>query len=289
MSQSIRVCGIRPMLQALAMRRIQRGWIWAGLVSALLLAWFVLPVVTNSIAEEINPINRLRPPSLAHWFGTDQLGRDLLLRCIDGGRISLMIGVSVAALALVIGTFLGLLTLRSRLLDLLLMRLADGLMAIPSILVAVALVSAFGSSMPTLIVAIAVPEVPRIMRLLRSALLPLRAASFVEAARMSGCGWGRTILVHLLPNALPLLVVQGTYTTANAMLVESGLSFIGLGMPGETPSWGRIIAEGKLYFQLFPYQVLIPGALLTLAIYLINILGDELRERLDPRLQAVSR
>jgi peptide/nickel transport system permease protein len=268
---------------AASIRRIPRAWLLCALALVAFSAVAVFPL--GVAGTDVNPVIRLRPPSLAHWFGTDQLGRDLFLLCIEGGRISLMIGASVAALALAVGTLLGLLALRSRVLDLLLMRLADGLMAIPSILIAIGLVSVFGSSIPILIVAISVPEIPRIMRLLRSALLPLRESDFVEAARMSGCGWAGVIFVHLFPIAIPVLAVQGTYTMANAILVESGLSFLGLGVPGDTPSWGGIIAEGKLYFQLFPYQVLIPGALLAFSIYLINLLGDWLRERLDPRLQ----
>ena len=258
----------------------------AGLLGVLLLA---APAFLGGAGDQVNPVQRLRIPSLQHPFGTDQLGRDLLARCIEGGQISLLVGVSVTLVAIGVGTAIGLLALRAPALDVVLMRVADGLMAIPAILIAVALVSVWGSSIPTLILAIAVPEIPRVIRILRSALLSLRHAHFVEAARMSGCGWTRLILVHLLPNAWPVLIVQATYTMANAILIESGLSFIGLGVPGETPSWGRIIAEGKLFFQLFPYQVLIPGVLLAATIWVINAFGDALRERLDPRLQAVAR
>lgn len=258
-------------------------------LSLLCVAALAAPFFLGSAGTQVNPVARLRVPSLAHPFGTDQLGRDLLLRCIEGGQISLLIGLSVALLAMLAGTTVGLLALRAPALDLVLMRLADGLMAIPAILIAIAIVSVWGSSIPALVIAIAVPEIPRVMRILRSALLPLRRAPFIEAAHMSGCGWTRVILIHLLPNAWPVLIVQATYTMANAILIESGLSFIGLGVPGETPSWGRIIAEGKLFFQLFPYQVLIPGLLLATLIWLINLFGDGLRERLDPRLQAVAR
>jgi peptide/nickel transport system permease protein len=262
---------------------------WGAAAAALGAAVIAAPVFLGGAGEQVNPVQRLRIPSVQHPFGTDQLGRDLLARCIEGGQISLLVGMSVTLVALGLGTAVGLLALRARALDLVLMRVADGLMAIPAILIAVALVSVWGSSIEALILAIAVPEIPRVIRILRSALLALRQAHFVEAARMSGCGWTRLILVHLLPNAWPVLIVQATYTMANAILIESGLSFIGLGIPGETPSWGRIIAEGKLFFQLFPYQVLIPGLLLAATVWVINVLGDALRERLDPRLQAVAR
>jgi peptide/nickel transport system permease protein len=261
--------------------------LFGGSGVALVFAGMVLaafPVFVDTITR-LDPVMRLKPPSAQHWFGTDHLGRDLLLMCLSGGRISMLIGVSVASLSLAVGSVLGLLTMASRAADLLLMRLADGLMAIPAILIAITLVSISEASVASLILALSVPEIPRVMRIVRSAVLSLREASFVEVARMGGCSWSRVLAVHMLPNTLPLLIVQGTYTVANAILVESGLSFIGLGVPAELPSWGRIIAEGRLFLQLFPYQVLIPGILLAAAVFAINVFGDRLRDHTDTRLQ----
>jgi peptide/nickel transport system permease protein len=231
----------------------------------------------------VDPVSRLQPPGAAHPFGTDQLGRDLLAMCLSGGRVSLFIGLAVAGLSIAVGTLLGLMAMLSRAADMLLMRLADGLMAIPAILLAITLVSVFEAGIGNLIIALAVPEIPRVMRIVRSAALSLRDSTFVEAARMGGCSRLRVLFTHILPNTVPLLIVQGTYTIANAILVEAGLSFIGLGVPAETASWGRIIAEGRLFFQLFPYQVLIPGVMLAALIYAVNVAGDRLRDSFDLR------
>lgn len=252
-------------------------------VAAFAAALVLLPLVLDPGAMRVDPVSRLKPPGADHPFGTDQLGRDLLAMCLQGGRVSLLIGLSVAGLSLAAGTVLGLLALFSRTSDALLMRLADGLMAIPAILLAITLVSVFEAGIGNLVIALAVPEVPRVMRIVRSAALALRDSTFVEAARMAGCSRLRVLVVHILPNTVPLLIVQGTYTIANAILVESGLSFIGLGVPAETASWGRIIAEGRLFFQLFPYQVMIPGIMLAALIYAVNVAGDRLRDSLDLR------
>ena len=263
------------------------GWGMAVAVFAAMLV--LLPILMDPDSMRVNPVSRLRPPGADHPFGTDQLGRDLLAMCLQGGRVSLLIGVSVAGLSLAVGTILGLLALFSRTSDALLMRLADGLMAIPAILLAITLVSVFEAGIGNLVIALAVPEIPRVMRIVRSAALALRDSTFVEAARMAGCGRLRVLVVHILPNTVPLLIVQGTYTIANAILVESGLSFIGLGVPAETASWGRIIAEGRLFFQLFPYQVLIPGIMLAALIYAVNVAGDRLRDSLDLRVAGGAR
>jgi len=250
-------------------------------IFALVLA--IVPPMLGSDAMRVDPVSRLQPPGAAHLFGTDQLGRDLLAMCLSGGRVSLFIGLAVASLSIAAGTLLGLMAMFSRAADMLLMRLADGLMAIPAILLAITLVSVFEAGIGNLIIALAVPEIPRVMRIVRSAALSLRDSTFVEAARMGGCGRLRVLFTHILPNTVPLLIVQGTYTIANAILVEAGLSFIGLGVPAETASWGRIIAEGRLFFQLFPYQVLIPGVMLAALIYAVNVAGDRLRDSLDLR------
>ena len=249
----------------------------------------IVPPMLGSDAMRVDPVSRLQPPGAAHPFGTDQLGRDLLAMCLSGGRVSLFIGLAVAGLSIAVGTLLGLMAMLSRAADMLLMRLADGLMAIPAILLAITLVSVFEAGIGNLIIALAVPEIPRVMRIVRSAALALRDSTFVEAARMGGCGPLRVLFTHILPNTVPLLIVQGTYTIANAILVEAGLSFIGLGVPAETASWGRIIAEGRLFFQLCPYQVLIPGVMLAALIYAVNVAGDRLRDSFDLRSEEAMR
>jgi len=263
-----------------SIRALGAGGIAVAVFAAVLV---LLPLAMHPGAMRVDPVSRLKPPGTDHPFGTDQLGRDLLAMCLQGGRVSLLIGLSVAGLSLAAGTALGLLALFSRTSDVLLMRLADGLMAIPAILLAITLVSVFEAGIGNLVIALAVPEIPRVMRIVRSAALALRYSTFVEAARMAGCSRLRVLIVHILPNTVPLLIVQGTYTIANAILVESGLSFIGLGVPAETASWGRIIAEGRLFFQLFPYQVMIPGIMLAVLIYAVNVAGDRLRDSLDLR------
>ena len=252
-------------------------------VAIFAVALAIVPPMLGSDAMRVDPVSRLQPPGAAHPFGTDQLGRDLLAMCLSGGRVSLFIGLAVAGLSIAVGTLLGLMAMLSRAADMLLMRLADGLMAIPAILLAITLVSVFEAGIGNLIIALAVPEIPRVMRIVRSAALALRDSTFVEAARMGGCSRLRVLFTHILPNTVPLLIVQGTYTIANAILVEAGLSFIGLGVPAETASWGRIIAEGRLFFQLFPYQVLIPGVMLAALIYAVNVAGDRLRDSFDLR------
>ena len=252
-------------------------------VAIFAVALAIVPPMLGSDAMRVDPVSRLQPPGAAHPFGTDQLGRDLLAMCLSGGRVSLFIGLAVAGLSIAVGTLLGLMAMLSRAADMLLMRLADGLMAIPAILLAITLVSVFEAGIGNLIIALAVPEIPRVMRIVRSAALSLRDSTFVEAARMGGCSRLRVLFTHILPNTVPLLIVQGTYTIANAILVEAGLSFIGLGVPAETASWGRIIAEGRLFFQLFPYQVLIPGVMLAALIYAVNVAGDRLRDSFDLR------
>jgi peptide/nickel transport system permease protein len=267
-----------------ALRFIRTFGTSGAALAAFVATLVVLPLLVGQDGMRVDPVLRLRSPSVGHPFGTDQLGRDLLAMCLQGGRVSLLIGLSVAALSLALGTLLGLLSLFSRTTDAMLMRLADGLMAIPAILLAITLVSVFEAGIGNLVIALAVPEIPRVMRIVRSAALALRDSTFVEAARMAGCGRLRVLMVHILPNTVPLLIVQGTYTIANAILVESGLSFIGLGVPAETASWGRIIAEGRLFFQLFPYQVMIPGIMLAMLIYWVNVVGDRLRDSLDLRI-----
>jgi peptide/nickel transport system permease protein len=229
-------------------------------------------------------INRLRPPSERFWFGTDQFGRDVFARTMHGARVSLMVGFVVAAISCAVGLLLGLLCGYFRRVDALLMRVMDGLMAIPSLLLAIALITLTRPGLAIVIVAIIIPEVPRIVRVVRSLVLSIRSQPYIESAIAGGTRGAKLLLRHILPNTLAPLIVQGSYVFASAMLIEAGLSFIGAGVPPETPSWGNIIAQGRSFFQLAPWTILIPGCFLAVAVLAVNMLGDGLRDRLDPRL-----
>jgi peptide/nickel transport system permease protein len=234
--------------------------------------------------QALSPIRRLRWPSAAYWFGTDMLGRDIYSRTIYGGRVSLTVGISVALLSISLGMLIGLVTGFSRWADAIVMRIMDGLMSIPAVLIAIALMALTRASMENVIFAITVAEVPRVTRLVRGVVLTLRELPFVEAAHASGTGFFRILWRHILPNTLPPLLVQGTFVAASAMIVEAILSFLGAGTPPNIPSWGNIMAEGRSLFQVAYYIVLIPGAFLSVTVLAINLLGDGLRDALDPRL-----
>jgi peptide/nickel transport system permease protein len=232
----------------------------------------------------LNPMQRLRAPSEAHWFGTDQFGRDIWSRVVYGTRVSLMVGVSVAVLSVAIGLVIGLVAGYLRWVDAIVMRVMDGLMAIPDILLAIALVSLSGASMRTVIVAITIPSIPRVVRLVRSVVLTVREEPYVEAAVAVGTPLHKILIRHVLPNCVPPLIVQATYVCAFAMLTEAILSFLGAGTPPEIPSWGNMMAEGRMFFPIAPRIVLLPGVALALVILAVNVLGDGLRDRLDPKL-----
>jgi peptide/nickel transport system permease protein len=218
------------------------------------------------------------------WLGTDSFGRDMYSRVIYGARVSLLVGSGTALLALCLGGLLGMLAGYFRRVDAVLMRFMDGLMAIPAVLLAIALVAALGAHVGTVVVAIAIPEVPRVTRLVRSLVLSLREEPFVEAARALATPTPTILLRHILPNAMAPLLVQGTFVAAAAVLTESVLSFLGLGLPPDIPTWGNIMAEGRVQFSQYPGQVLWPAALLIPTVLAINLLGDGLRDVLDPKL-----
>jgi peptide/nickel transport system permease protein len=230
------------------------------------------------------PIQRLRPPSERWWFGTDQFGRDVFARTVYGARVSLIVGLSVALIASAIGLLIGLICGYFRWIDGVVMRIMDGLMAIPSILLAIALITLTRPGLGIVIVAIVIPEVPRISRVVRSVVLSIRDQPYVESAIAGGTRSGKLLVRHILPNTLAPLIVQGTYVCASAMLIEAGLSFLGAGVPPEIPSWGNIIAQGRTFFQIAPWSIFIPGAFLAVTVLAVNMLGDGLRDRLDPRL-----
>jgi peptide/nickel transport system permease protein len=230
------------------------------------------------------PVNRLQPPSEKHWFGTDNLGRDVFARTVYGAQISLLVGLSVAAVSVLFGLAIGLTAGNSRRLDGPIMRVMDGVMAIPAILLAIALVSLSRASVGIVIVAIVIPEVPRVVRLVRAVVLTVREQPFVEAAIAGGSRRTKILLRHILPSTVAPLIVQATYICASAILVESALSFLGAGTPPEIPTWGNMIASSRLYLARAPWTIFFPGACLAIVVLAVNLLGDGLRDRLDPRL-----
>ena len=230
-----------------------------------------------------SPAQRLRPPSERFWFGTDSFGRDVYSRTIYGGRISLTIGFSVALLATTAGLAIGLVAGYLRVADAILMRVMDGLMAIPSILLAIAIIAITRASVRGVLLAITIPEIPRVVRLVRGIVLTLREQPFVEATRGLGSGVPRILVRHLLPNTLAPLTVQATYICAVAVLIEAALGFLGAGTPPEIPSWGNIMAEGRTNFQVGPWMILFPGTFLAVIVLAVNLVGDGLRDLLDPR------
>jgi len=253
------------------------------ILAVLTLIALIGPIFTQS-PTSINPMIRIKPPSADMWFGTDPLGRDLFARAIWGGRISLSVGVAVAIVAVGFGLLLGLLAGYIRVLDAIIMRVMDGLMAIPGILLAIALISLTGASLFTVIVAITIPEIPRVVRLVRSVVLTVREEAYVEAAIAAGTKLPSIMIRHILPNTIAPLIVQATYVCASAMLTESILGFLGAGIPPEIPSWGNIMSEGRTYFQLCPWIIFFPGVALGVTVMSVNIVGDGLRDTLDPRI-----
>lgn len=230
------------------------------------------------------PTRRLQPPSPQFWFGTDHLGQDVFARTVHGARVSLIVGVSVAAISVVIGLMIGLLAGYYRMVETVVMRLMDGLMAIPAILLAIALVALNQGSIGIVVAAIAIPELPRVVRLVRSIVLSVRELPFVEAAVACGARTPRILWRHIMPSTIAPLVVQATYICASAILVEASLSFLGAGVPPEVPSWGNMIASSRLYLARAPWTIFCPAIALALVVLAVNLLGDGLRDRLDPRI-----
>ncbi len=267
-----------------AIRRNPTIALGGALLALLVIMAVFAPWIATTDPLKIAPVNRLRPPSERWWFGTDQFGRDLFSRTVYGARVSLIVGLSVAALSSLLGLALGLACGYFRRVDGIVMRIMDGLMAIPSILLAIALITLTRPGLGIVIVAIVIPEVPRIVRVVRAVVLSIRSQPYVESAIAGGTRNLRLLSRHVLPNTLAPLIVQSTYVCASAMLIEAGLSFLGAGVPPEVPSWGNIIAQGRTFFQIAPWTIMIPGAFLAVTVLAVNLLGDGLRDRLDPRL-----
>ena len=256
-----------------------------ALLSLIVLTAIFAPLLAPHDPLLLAPAQRLKPNTALHWLGTDGYGRDVLSRIIYGGRISLVIGVGAAIFSVVIGLLIGLVSGFFKWVDAVMMRVMDGLMAIPSILLAIAVVSLSGASVMTVLIAITIPEIPRVARLVRSVVLSAREEPYVEAAISVGSGLPKIMWRHLMPNTIAPLIVQGTYVCASAVLTEAILSFLGAGISPETPTWGNIMAEGRAYFQVKPSLIFWPGLLLSIAILSVNLIGDAARDALDPRMK----
>ncbi len=254
------------------------------LLLMLILVGIFAPYLWTVDPTAIAPAKRMRSPSELYWFGTDAIGRDVYSRVIFGTRVSLIVGLSVALLATFVGLGIGLISGFVRWADGIIMRIMDGLMSIPPILLAVALMALTRGSVGNVIMAITIAEIPRVSRLVRGVVLSLREQPYVDAAIASGTRTPMIILRHILPNTLAPLLVQATYVCASAMIVEAILSFIGAGTPPTIPSWGNIMAEGRALWQVKPFIVFFPAAFLSVTVLAVNLVGDGLRDALDPRM-----
>jgi peptide/nickel transport system permease protein len=254
------------------------------LIGIMIFIAIFAPYLGTKDPTALAPAKRTREPSALYWFGTDMLGRDVYSRVMYGSRVSLIVGFSVALLASVLGTFIGLVSGFIRGLDTVIMRAMDGLMSIPPILLAIALMALTRASVQNVVIAISIAEFPRVSRLIRGVVLSLREQPYVEAAIASGTRVPAIIWKHILPNTLAPLMVQATFICASAMITEATLSFIGAGTPPIIPSWGNIMAEGRALWQVKPYIVFFPAIFLSVTVLAVNLLGDGLRDALDPRL-----
>lgn len=275
-----------------------RSIVLGGAILAFIVLIAILaPMLGTTDPAAIDPAARnLRPAAegtvrnvdgtqttVKHWMGTDSLGRDVYSRVVYGARASLIVGVSVALISAAIGLVIGVLAGFLRRLDSVVMRVMDGLMSIPAILLAIGLVSLSRAGLRSVILAIIIPEIPRVVRLVRSVVLSVREEPYVEAAIALGARLPRLLAQHVVPKTIAPLVVQTTFICASAIIIEATLSFLGVGIPPETPTWGNIMAEGRALFRIFPHNILFPGIFLAVTVLAVNILGDGLRDMLDPR------
>jgi peptide/nickel transport system permease protein len=279
-------------------RRAGPGWatlltrrkttlVGAVIMAVMLFVGLLAPLIGGNPGH-MDVAGRLAAPGRAHWFGTDDVGRDVWSRVVYGARLSLLVGVAVVALSFVVGVVCGTVAGYYRRLDNVVMRVMDGLMAFPAIVLAIALMAALGPSVVNVIVAIAVVYSPRVARVVRGSVLVIRETAYVEAARALGASDLTLIGRHVLPNCLSPVIVQGSFTFAAAVLTEAALSFLGVGVPPYIPSWGVILAEGRLYIQQAPWLVLYPGVAIMLTIFGLNLFGDGLRDLLDPKIRGLA-
>ena len=276
------------------------GWRWLrllrrrriALLGAILVVLNVLvailaPVIGRWEPQRLDVQARLAPPTPAHWMGTDDVGRDVWSRVVHGTRLSMVVGGAVVLLSFVGGIVFGLLGGYYRPLDNVLMRIMDGFMAFPGIILAIALMASLGPSVVNVILALGIVYVPRVARIVRGSVLVIRETPYVEAALALGVSDPVVLARHVLPNCLSPVIVQGTFIFAAAVLGEAALSFLGVGVPPQIPSWGNVMAEGRLYLQQAPWLTLFPGAAIMACILGLNLFGDGLRDLLDPKMQGV--
>ena len=274
--------------------------IGAGIVFLLVLIAILAPILGTVDPKAIDPAYRNRSPGSQHvmtapdgqqttrtfLMGADTLGRDVYSRVIYGTRVSLIVGITVAIISASFGLAIGLVAGYLRWVDVIIMRVMDGLMAIPGILLAIGLVAAWGAGLLTVVLAITVPEIPRVVRLVRSIVLTIREEPYVEAAIAAGTPVPRILIRHVMPNTLGPMIVQGTFVCASAILIEAILSFLGIGIPTDIPTWGNIMAEGRQLFRVYPHTILFPGLFVAVTVLAVNMLGDGLRDTLDPRMKS---
>lgn len=253
-----------------------------GFLLVLIVLALAAPLYAGDPAN-MDPFIRLKRPSPEHWFGTDNLGRDVFARTIYGARISLMVGLISALLATGAGLLIGVVAGYVRSLDNVIMRIMDALMSIPTILLAIALISLTGPGIGILIVAVALPQMPSVTRLVRSVVLSVRERPYVEAAICGGARLPKILWRHVLPSTIPPLMVQSAMVCADAIMIEAGLSFLGVGVPPEIPSWGNMISSSRLYLASVPLTIFAPGIFLAVTVLAVNLLGDGLRDLFDPR------
>ena len=255
-----------------------------AVIFLLMVISIAAPLITSQSPGDLQPVDKFNSPSTDHWFGTDQYGRDVFARTIYGGRVSLVVGFTVASLTMVFGAAVGLVAGYYRRADMIIMRVMDGLMSIPTILLAIALVAILGASITNVIIALTVVQLPRETRLVRGNVLYLRELLYVDAARAVGVPPWRILLLHVFPGSMAPLIIQATFTCATAILVEASLSFLGAGTPPDVASWGNIMAEGRNYIRIAMWIILFPGIFLATMVIAVNLAGDGLRDMLDPRI-----
>jgi len=270
------------LLKSLAQR--QSVLIGLAVLAIIALAAVLAPWIAPFEPNKLAIVSRLKPPGGVHFFGTDEYGRDIFSRTIYAGRVSLTVGISVALLSSIVGVFFGLLAGFFRKLDTPISRIVDAMMAFPDILLAIALVAALGGSVLNVIIALSIVYTPRVARVARASTLVIRELTYVEAARALGTSTWRILIIHVLRNILSPLIVQATFTFAYAMLAEAGLSFLGVGVDPSTPTWGTMINEGQKYVTTAGWMILFPGIAITLCVLALQIVGDGLRDALDPNL-----
>lgn len=294
MSQAIAAPAITPRAASpgwlLLQRLVRRKLVLLSIFVLIVVAFCAIaaPWIAPYSPTRMDVMHRLAPPSAAHWFGSDDFGRDVLSRCMYGARLSLSVAFMVVVVSVSCGTVLGLISGYVRRLDGLLMRVTDALMAFPDILLAIALMAALGASMYDVVIALGTVYTPRVARVARGATLVLRELQFIEAAEALGAGDARVMLRHLLPNLISPLLVQGTFIFAFSILTEAGLSFLGAGVPPTNPTWGNMIAGAQQYMDQAQWLILAPGLCIALTVLSLQMLGDGLRDALDPRLRRLT-